>query len=138
MCKVSNELKLCSCKIEDVESLKHFWKLFRTTEDSTILMGETMPPPDIGKENEEYNIKSLRTALNSGNCFDVPIKHNEHDILHLYFTLEPASAENIPYDQWNLVYAFVFKKGKWHKKEFDPFQDNLITKKSGEISNPFQ
>ena len=91
MCKVSDKLKLCSCNAEKVESLKHFWVLNRPENLGQCIIGEIMPPADIGKQIENFNIERLRKHLNDGNCFDVILSHQEKDILELHFTCSKDS-----------------------------------------------
>jgi hypothetical protein len=83
MCKISDKLKLCSCRIENVQRLKHYWVLNRPEDKGVFILGEIVPPADIGERVEKYNINSLRKQLNNGNCFDVNLVHQENDILEL-------------------------------------------------------
>ena len=139
MCKISNKIKLCSCKTENVESLKHYWVLQRPENKGEFILGEILPPADIGEETEKFNISALRKQLNDGNCFDIDLLHQENDILALHFTCNPASnnAELTSYSGNYLVYAFAFKKGKWRKTSYDHFLNNLSEIQAGKILNPF-
>ncbi len=139
MCKVSDKLKLCSCKTEKVENLKHYWILNRPEDKGQYILGEIMPPADIGEEVEKFNIQRLRKHLNHGNCFDVKLSHQEDDILELHFTCRqrPNLEEGFDHSGNYLVYAFVFKSGKWKKTSHDPFGNNLSTVKGGKILKPF-
>jgi hypothetical protein len=85
MCKVSDKLKLCSCKT-DINSLEHYWVLHRFEKDKeTIVMGEAMPPAIIDPEIDRYNNKELLRMLNEGNVFDIEMNPVEKDRLEISF-----------------------------------------------------
>ena len=113
MCKVSDKLKLCSCKTGNAQQLKHYWVLNRPEDKGVYTLGDIIPPADIGEQVEKYNIHSLRKQLNNGNCFDVNLAHQENDILELHFTCrqKPADDNPTPGHGNYLVYAFIYKKG---------------------------
>ena len=140
MCKVSDKLWLCSCEVVDFESLKHYWKLNRPTGEDDWIVGQAMLPADIGEEAEKYNYTLLRKLLNEGNCFDIEIQPSENDILVLYFTYKPTSTKRIqmPYNGSYLAYAFEFKKGKWKKGDYDPFESNVNLVQGGKIKSAFK
>jgi len=135
MCTISDKLKLCTCKAADVEVLKHYWVLKKPLENGIIMIGTIMPPANIGVEIEKYNIDALTKQLNDGNCFDkdVMLIHGENYILELHFTCFPELyAENY------IVYAFIYKNGKWLETEYDHFENNLGKIQGGRIVNPFK
>ena len=140
MCKVSNKLKLCSCKVSNIKTLKDYWILNRPTDTNECIMGEAILPADIGEQAERYNITALRKLLNDGNCFDIEIQHQENDILELHFTYKAKSNKRIqmPDSGGYLAYAFVHKNGKWKKTSYDPFGANLNSIQGGKISEPFK
>jgi len=138
---ISDKIKLCSCKTENVERLKHYWVLYRPGDKSQFeyVIGSIFPPADIGEEAEKFNINMLRKQLNDGNCFDTELFHKENDILELHFTCNPKSTigkTTFGFEDY-LVYAFVFKKGKWMKTSYDPFGNNLNEVQAGKILKPF-
>ena len=53
MCQVSDQIKLCSCKTKNVESLKHYWHIKRKNKDTSYIVSELFMPADIGEENDE-------------------------------------------------------------------------------------
>lgn len=85
-----------------------------------------MLPHFLELQDEEYNKKTLLNLLNEGNCFDMELDHREKDALELHFNCKAG----------NLVYAFVFKKGKWKVTEYDSFA-NHDQVKHGKILRPF-
>lgn len=139
MCKVSDQLKLCSCKTKDVEKLKHYWILKRHNGENNCIVGEAILPANIGEDTDRLNIKTLGKMLNSGNCFDVNLQHQENDILELHFTFhaDPEKYLMLPCHGNYLAYAFVFKNNKWKKTDFDPFGENLEDIQKGKIVRPF-
>lgn len=136
MCKVSDKLKLCTCKTEDIERLKNYWILYKYHKSDIIMMGEPMLPQyyEIGKETNEYNYNKLEELLNAGNCFDIDLEINNKDILELNFTYSSASDKT---KRIHLVYEFVYKKNKWTANEYDPFDTNKLEKNKGKVVNVF-
>lgn len=139
MCKISDQLKLCSCKTKNVEELKHYWILKRHNGEQNSIVGEAILPANIGEDADKVNIKILGKLLNSGNCFDVELDHQENDILELHFTFhaDPEKYFMLPFNGNYLAYAFVFKNNKWRKNDFDPFGENLDHIQKGKIVRPF-
>jgi hypothetical protein len=138
MCKISDKLKLCTCRTENVQSLKHYWVLNRHEALDSYVLGSIIPPADIEEQVEKYNLNTLRKLLNDGNCFDVKLDHQENDILELHFTCQQKlDTENQLSDSGNyIVYAFKFTNGKWRKTKYDPFGNNLTTVQGGKILTP--
>jgi hypothetical protein len=100
-------------------------------QDNSIV-GECLPPPDIGERAEKYNIKTLLRLLNESNCFDTELQLEQNDILELHFTLNPKK-----YFGNSLAYAFVFKHNKWKAGDYNPFGENLYNIQGGKILRPF-
>lgn len=127
MCKVSDRLKLCSCKTENVETLKHYWILKRHNGGDDSIMGDAIMPANIGENANDLNIDTILTALNEGNCFDIEMQHKQNDTLELHFRL----------DSGYLAYSFKFENNRWKKTEYDPFGANLENIQEGKIARPF-
>lgn len=136
MCTVSDKLKLCTCKIENVEQLKHYWILYKYQKSEIVLMGEPMLPQEyeISTDNDEYNKAKLEILLNERNCFDIDLTLSNKDILELNFTYASKSQ---PENTIHLVYEFVYKKNKWIVQNFNPFNADKLQKDQGKIKNPF-
>jgi hypothetical protein len=64
MCKISDKLKLCSCKTKDLSKLKYYWVLNRPSEQSMFILGEIIMPAMIGEDLEQFNIVTLQNLLN--------------------------------------------------------------------------
>ena len=140
MCKVSDKLKLCSCKTEIVETLKHYWILNRPNGFDARMLGTIMPPANIGEQMERLNESTLRKLLNNGNCFDVELDLQENDTLSLHFTCNQNhnGKQFVDFYGSYLIYAFKFKNGKWRKGEWNPFGGNGDDVQSGKIMKPFE
>ena len=136
MCTISDKLKLCTCKTENVTHLKHYWILYKYQKSEIIMMGEPMLPQEwkIGEENNEYNKTKLATLLNESNCFDVDLSINHKDILELNFT---CTSKTNPQSTTHLVYEFIYKNGKWIANEYNPFNTDKLQKQQGKIKSPF-
>ena len=132
MCKVSDKLKLCTCKTENVQRLKHYWVLNRYNKQNYGTEGDIIPPPDIGEGTEKYNIQTLLRLLNERYCFDTEMHLHQKDVLELHFTLDPEK-----YFGNYLTYAFVFKNNKWKAGDYDPFGNNMEEIQNGKILRPF-
>ncbi|MBS1744529.1 MAG: hypothetical protein JST21_00010 [Bacteroidetes bacterium] len=132
MCKVSDKLKLCTCKTKNIEQLKHYWILYKYQKSNIILVGEPILPQEyeIGKETNEYNYNKLEDLLNGENCFDIDIEINNKDILILKFTCSQTPDKT---KQIDLVYEFVYKNYKWTANEYDPFDTNRLEKYKGKV-----
>ncbi|MCX6323551.1 MAG: hypothetical protein NTZ41_05045 [Sphingobacteriales bacterium] len=139
MCKISDKLKLCTCKTEDVKRLKHYWILKRHNGKNNCIIGEAILPANIGKQADKINETIILKMLNGGNCFDVELQLEENDILELHFTFnaDPEKYLKLSWYGNYLAYAFIFQKDSWKKTHFDPFGENLYEVQKGKIVNPF-
>lgn len=120
MCRISDNLKLCSCEIP-AENLKDFWVLHRFLKGKeNYIIGEAMLPYGIRPDDNEFNEDLLGRLLNHGNVFDfayIPIKK---DRLQLSFTLNPRNSEPV-WDSY-VHYGFEYMKGKWRNIGFDTLE----------------
>ena len=140
MCKVSDKLKLCSCKTEIVETLKHYWILSRPNGTEGNIIGEILPPAYIGEQVERLNESTIRKLLNDGNFFEVELDLQENDTLSLHFTCNHNHmGKQIDNYYGNyLVYAFKNKNKKWHKGDWNYIGSNGDDIQSGKIMKPFE
>ena len=135
MCKISNSLKLCTCKTDAIEQSNNYWLLYKYSKSDLIIVGEPILPQwfDIGKENDQYNHKKIETMLNTGNCFDINLQIEDNDILELHFNYRQYTNGTTSH----LIYEFVYKKDRWLINEFNPFDTNRTLKNKGIISHSF-
>ena len=138
MCKISDQLKLCTCETNDVEQLKHYWVLSRPGRQFDLI-GETFPPTYIGEKLDRINENTILKLLNEGNCFDTEIMHQENDVLELHFDLNLVRQKNLAssYNSNYLIYTFKFQRGIWELNSFDPFGKNTEDILKGQILRPF-
>ena len=131
MCKISDKLKLCTCKTA-IDNLKHYWVLYRFVNGKEeMLMGEPVMPVFIDPAMDTFNRSLLLKLLNDGNIFDDPLYPVNKDRLQLYFKIS---------DEGGVHYGFIYKKNDWQAIEFDYFDwfskhDEI---KKGKIKSPFK
>jgi hypothetical protein len=114
MCKITNKIKFCTCKVTSTERLKHYWALHRRNKDKNdILMGLPHMPNDWKELDFETNKIILENRLNEGDVFDVSLVFKAKDQLEIVFN-------NHDYEK-RLVYGFKYLKGKWNIFETDDF-----------------
>ena len=114
MCSVSEKITLCTCEIVDINSLKHYWALFRyNPEQGEILVGQPINMDSFLQVNDPHNPVLLCNKLNEGNLFDKPVALNEKDrlLISIHF-----SGNEYPTN-----YGFEYKKGNWKVIDFEYF-----------------
>ena len=128
MCKISENLQLCTCSPEMLRTAKHTWRYSRYAPSENLMEGLVMPPIRIGEEIQKLNVETLLIAINARSCFDFDISPQERDLLEFMFTdiHEPGDY---------LTYAFRYKNGKWMHEHYDPFDTELTTVTEGRIEN---
>jgi len=137
MCDFNNGIKLCTCNGDKIKYRKqdlyrkvkgelvkipnkknddipliYIWHLFRYVgkdEENYSLGQYIFPSNDIGKG---LNAEWILFNLNIENCFDFDYVPNEGD--NLFIT---QNVELSPY------ISFIFKKGEWIVKHYDPFSE---------------
>ena len=136
MCTISDKLKLCTCK-DGVENLEHYWVLRRGINNGYNIVGEILPPLEIGKELDKLNINTIQKLLNEGYCFDVDLNLQDDDSLILYFTCNNDQLQ-YPISGNYLAYSFVYKNSKWKAVAYEPIQDFRAAIQKGKLLNPFE
>ena len=114
MCRVSDQLQLCSCKLSEI-SKTHFWVLHRLVEGKDEFnLGVCLPPASIDEELNTLNEQTLLQMLNERNVFDQNITLKENDLLQLSFRIASQ-------DDSLLSYGFMYQNGKWSSKPYEVF-----------------
>ena len=110
MCKVSDQIILCTCKAKSTESLKNYWSLHRfdKTKDVHILGEAYLPSSFFDPENYKINNQAILSQLNESNIFDTPLLFQPKDKLVIAFG--------------ETIFAYVFSKDKWKTREYDFFE----------------
>lgn len=133
MCKVSQQLKLCTCRT-DIYELDHYWIFHRFIKGKkNIVIGQAMLPASIDPADDTFNQSLLLNLLNEGDIFDVEIKPSAKDRLEISLLIGPGKEDRI-------TYGFECKQDKWVATEYDPlmWMWNHDEEKSGEIKNALQ
>lgn len=131
MCEVSEKIKFCTCKNVDVESLKHFWVLYRFEKDSEKdIMGEPVLPTLYRDANVFWNQAVLEERLNENDAFDFEVKFRNRDkfVVHLSCGRE------------DFTYSFIFRNSRWKISDEDPFDiiNNYREIMAGKSKSPFR
>ena len=116
MCKVSDKIKLCTCGVNSVDQLKHYWILHRYNKlKNNIIIGEFMLPYMLDEKMLIYNKAMLLNRLSEADAFDLELSPKSKDRLQLTFTCPDTNEQQI-------TYGYSFKKGKWVEEDFDPLE----------------
>ena len=132
MCKVSDKLLLCTCKAENVDSLKNYWVLYRRNKNKDMMIMGSMIMPYAPEENiEKYNEEKLLRLMNTPSTFDVELNPNAGDRIQLHFTIN---------DEQFMDYGFEYKSSKWVLKEYNQFgwDEKYDESKHGKIVNALE
>lgn len=115
MCKVSTDIKFCSCATITIGEGKHYWVFYRCGgENVDIVLGEAMLPVGIDILTDYYNRELLRYRINEKKSFDKELPATKKDRLLIALYCPGASSP--------LFYGFEFDGREWQEKDFDPFE----------------
>jgi hypothetical protein len=120
VCKLSSQLKLCTCDVGSVDRLEHYWVLHRfdpRKDDSVI--GKLFMPHTLDGRVEAYNRSLLLQRLQEGDAFDVDLKPREGDRLQLTFRCSEADASESLKGKI-ITYGYAWSAGRWVEQAFDP------------------
>ncbi len=113
MCKISKQLKLCTCNNSEVKA-KDVWTYFRIVQGKNLLMvGELVWMKELIPSEKATQKRVLCRMLNNSNCFDFVLKPIEGDVLQIIFE---AEEENM------VVHNFIFANNKWKSCQIDPLE----------------
>jgi hypothetical protein len=71
MCKISKDLKFCTCEEGSTSELPHFWKFYRLNKDKDLrIVGKIMEPKDYLNPSFALYRNTIRKRLNNENAFD--------------------------------------------------------------------
>ena len=132
MCKVSDKLLLCSCKVENIDSLKNYWVLYRRNKNKDMMIMGSLIMPYAPEENiEKYNEDTLLRLMNTPSTFDVELNPNAGDRIQLHFTIN---------DEQFMDYGFEYKSSKWVLQAYNPFEwdEKYDESKYGKIVNALE
>jgi len=139
MCRVSDKLKLCTCKTP-LSKLKHYWVLHRFAKHKNVgaVIGEAILPYDLSVEDEQFNRETLLRLLNDGNVFDVNLEPSNKDRLQLTFTVKNSG--ELRGERPQIDYGFEYRNKRWNLIEYDVFEWLLHHEEEryGKIKNALQ
>jgi len=116
MCQISDKIKFCNCSSASIESLKHYWLLYRYEKQNvSFTLGLAAMPSYLRDENFKINQSTILERLNSKEGFDKNMEFKEKDVF------EVGINHNRIDEEQSLFYQFVFKKDRWHPIKLDPF-----------------
>ena len=75
MCRESDKLIPCSCKVSKVKSPKFCWILYCPVFTGYELLGEIVMQAAISHDGERYKISTLRRLSKESNYFDFQVKN---------------------------------------------------------------
>ncbi|WP_313097384.1 hypothetical protein [Empedobacter sp.] len=115
MCQVYSDVTFCTCSefnIDQVQSLLHYWVLYRYSESlDVVIVGEIMLDDILKKLNPNNLVELALKKLNNNTLFDKSIDFVDNDRLHI----------SIEFNQANLNYGFEFQDNSWSEIEYDYF-----------------
>jgi hypothetical protein len=118
MCLVSDKIKFCTCVDDniDIESLDHYWILYRYNPNKNVqVMGLALPPVLMDELSYFESQEVIINRINSGAGFDQKFEFKEGDRLEL--SLNTNDEE--------LMFQFYFEYGgeQWFSapEGFKPF-----------------
>lgn len=124
MCKVNDQIKFCSCNIDDIEELKNYWIFYRYQKDKNeIIMGMCMLPVRWDPEIIEHNETTILKRINETGAFDTDLEPKFKDRLEIVLHWVDGIGnppEEFSYEPLHL--GFEFKKGKWQPCSYDFFE----------------
>lgn len=132
MCQVSKKIKFCTCNVEDINDLEHFWIFYSFQEDQEIMMiGQPLFPKDIDLANETVNRKLLLKRMNELDAFEIDLNPKEKDRFRVAIHCPSTNVHRY------LDYGFEWRKGKWVRKDFEDFDwaRKHSEEKFGEVQN---
>jgi len=117
MFTVSNKIKFCTCKTENVEQLKHYWKLHQKVrkDNYMTILGTTICPTSMRDKNYKENNQTLENRLNESGAFDFETSFNNGDVIEI--VIQCGDSHLTTYE-----YTYKFKNKKWKKFKKTDFE----------------
>ena len=133
MCKISGEIKFCSCHGQSIQELDNYWVFYRYLETKyEFVFGQSLLPNPFIDKIEFENKPFLLQRINEPDAFDVPLLPHEKDRLKLVFS---KGRDRL----LQLTCTFEFTNGSWTEIAYDEMnwkaQHDEID--LGKIQSPF-
>ena len=113
MCTIGKQLKFCSCSVDNLKNLEHYWILYRAKnrENAQQLVGELMASEIWNWTTIERTKTLLKRNLNKPDAFDRDLDFQNGD--YLLIQINNIKSEK---EQWS--FYFEFEDGKWQEVMF--------------------
>lgn len=117
MCRVSEEIKFCTCQNKKLPAFQSFWVLHRYVKGRDVLaIGEVVFAFwNRDREAGNHNRRVLLQRVNEADAFDTDLQPKEGDRLQISIHCENEGSGY-------LDYGFVFENGNWTEKSYDVFE----------------
>ena len=134
MCLVSDKIKFCTCISESVESLQHYWVLYKVSGVKGDIIGLTIAPTSSWDKNYMVNESTLLQRINEADSFDIDLKPEEKDKLEIVINSKSTNSLKTS------TYYFEFRKGKWISSDADAFElmNNFYEGRFGKLKSAFK
>ena len=135
MCKISNEIKLCTCTEKDYYALENSWAIFRRKK-GWLKVGQTVYN-EQALDISATEIQFIEQKLNTKNMFDFDYFPEEEDKLRIKLTYQNKCSE----------YDFKYSNSNWeiyNEHPLDWMNDLTVDKplyfeeSYGKIEKPFK
>ncbi len=127
MCKISKEIKLCSCAT-NLESIDNMWVLKTNLARPQILFGEYYHLGLSRKKQDVKNRELLLDKLNSKNLFDFEYTPCENDQLEITICVDEGGGKF-------LKFKFYYSDGRWTDKKIPFMNEEIKITNGGYIKN---
>ena len=130
MCKVSDQIKFCTCGPDtDIEELDNYWIFYRRNpHKNEMVIGDTLLPSELDPNDLAYNQKVLETRINESDAFDIPFEPQSGDRLLIRLTTPMGDITSV--DDYEFVYKEIWVKCESNTWELMGMFDEL---KKGKI-----
>ena len=131
MCKVSCQLKFCTCSRNAINK-NAYWTLYRYHDDQAIsVMGDLILPIPLDPGTDNFNREVLLSRVNEKEAWDFNLNPSPND--RLAVTINGQQGGNYGYVTYGFEYDAYQKK--WLEREFEPFewQSKHVVGESGQI-----
>ena len=139
MCKLSHQLKLCTCSVPEVSKLKHYWVLHRfDPQKHELVHGIVFPAHTLDARVDAYNRALLLQRLHEDDVFDIDLNLQNGDRLQLTFRCSEPDASGRPTVK-RITYGYTWTAGRWTEEAFDSMEWEYShdAAMSGELSHTF-
>jgi hypothetical protein len=122
MCKLSSQLKLCSCEASDVSKLESFWVLHRfDPRKNDMVIRRVMRADTLDPQLDTYNRSLLLQRLHEDDAFDVDLKLQSGDRLQLTFQCSESDEAGQSVLK-RITYGYTWTAGRWSEEPYSSLE----------------